>query len=302
MHMVFFNLLFFSESSSKQHWSGDFFGTLLLYLLLFFAAGMCIYFLQRLLKKPKSIKIADIIRDAADIESILLKAIDQKQRLRVRMNERKRTFLSMLLKTSRSHILIDGLFPEEGNDLIDDADFITIDFTMRESVTDILQIPYSFKSAYIRQERHKGYPALRINFPESIQRVQRRQYLRISPPVNAPLFVTFELDNKSHTEKIANISGGGVGFYTNHSRATLCPGLRLTTVTIDLPDYIAFTCPASIHINTQIEQPVIIDSKPYYFFCGVEFEGIKEETRETIIRYVVEKERAELKRINREFT
>jgi len=285
-----------------EHWPTLEFLKLLLALILFFAGGYMLYRYQTI-RKEKRLNIfhAEKIDRMSDIRALLDTILQQRVRLMVRLNERRRSYSSSLVAIGPSHLLIDALFPAEGNELIGDAGFIIVDFILRGTQANRLYAPYSFRSTFMHPEEYSGFPALRIGFPESITRNQKRNYLRISPPVNEPLFFECVLAGKKLKEKIINLSGGGVSFYTNHGKSVFLPGRILKEITIGLPGNVAIECSFIVRKLSQNEQPVFIDGTQIFNYCGGEFTDIQETTRDKIIKYVVEQERLALKRLSREF-
>lgn len=279
--------------------AGPFFQKLLFVFFGLFVAAYLIYKLQSYFQKDRRYLLADKIESAADIRAVLKRALQQKCRFKVRLNARKRSFNSSLVQVTPSALIIDALFPEEGNMLIPSSRFLEVDFVLREAGKDFLHIPYTFRSSYIHRDHFKGYPAIRIALPELIKRIQRRDYLRIDPPVKEPIYISFTVDENQVSKKIANISGGGVGFYTNLGKGVLWHGRRIDDVTIKLPDRSTVICSIAVQSISQSERPVLIDGKAYYYFCGAEYVDMPDNVREEIIQYIIEKERDELKRLSR---
>ncbi len=282
--------------------AGPFFIKLLVALLGLFLLACLMYKLQVLFRKHRRLLLAERIEGPADIKAVLKEALRQKARFKVRMNARKRSFSSSLVDIGSSSLIIDALFPEEGNILVSGSRFIEVDLMLREADNELLHIPYTFASKFISKERFQGYPAVRVEIPDLIRRIQRREYLRITPPIKEPIYIQFELDGKQISEKIDNISGGGIGFCTSLSKSVLWRGRHIEGITIALPGgRPVIHCNMNIKSLGQSDRPVLIDGKPYYFFCGAEFVGIEDTVRESIVHYVIEKERDELKRLSREF-
>ncbi len=278
-----------------------FFKKLFFVLLLVFIAAYLIYRLQTLLRRNVKIGWVERIENRSEISTILKTVISQKVYLKVRLNGRRRSFLSTLLSIQSSTLLIDALFPPEGNELITDTNFLRIDFTLRETAIEGSHIPYTFDVNYLNKEEMQNYPALRITFPQFIKRDQKRSYFRIDPPVNKPIYIHFFLDGQQTSAKIANISAGGVGFYTNQTKSVFWRNRKLKPVSIPLPGFPTIECAAIVHAHRQNDPPVLIDGNPVYYLCGVEFADLDTPQREIIIQYVIEKEREELRRLSREF-
>jgi c-di-GMP-binding flagellar brake protein YcgR len=285
-----------------EHWPTLEFLKLLLVLLLFFAAGYWLYRLQTM-RRERHLHIfsAETIDDNTDIKTLLDTVARQRVRLRIRLNERRRSYSSSLIQIADSSLLIDALFPAEGNELIRDAGFIVVDFVLKGIEQQRLHLPYSFRSVYGQAEDFNGFPALRISFPRSITRNQKRSYLRISPPVNEPLFIEYAIGGRKMKEKIINISGGGLSFYTNQGKSVLSAGKLLDNISVALPADTVIQCSLIIRKLSQNEQPVFIDGIQIFNYCGAEFIELDETTRNKLIKYVVEKERLELRHLSREF-
>jgi len=293
--------IFFEHFADKAHWPTGLFEQLLIILVVVFVLAFLLYKLQLFFKKSYSVARNEKIDNPADIKEILQTVMRQKSRFRVHLNARKRSFNSSLLEIRSRSLVIDSLFPEEGNDLIADSEFLRIDFTVRESDEEGSYIPYTFDTTFVRKILLNNYPALRIDYPEFLKRDQKRKYFRIVPPVNQPLFIDFLLDGKQVTEKIGDISAGGAGFYTNYGKSVLYVGRRLDSLSIALPGHKTINCHAIVHSIAQNENPVLIEGKPFFYSCGIEFGGVERSVHHEIIQYVVEKEREALKRMNRGF-
>ncbi len=239
----------------------------------------------------------NVIKEPSGIYAVLNTVIHHKVRFRVKLNNRGKSFNSSLIKIESSYLIADALFPFEGNSLIRDSKFITVNFIIDEAE----HIPFTFNSAYIQDLNINGYPAIKIAFPDSIERDQKRLYHRVAPSVSEDVYVEFSLDGQCVKEKAANISGGGIGFYTNLGKSVLWAGKKLAHVSLNLNDFSVTVGIVVINIMRQAEYPVLINGKAYYYYCGAEFTDIDENTRNKIIGYVIENERKELKRQNREF-
>jgi len=84
-------------------------------------------------------------------------------------------------------------------------------------------------------------------------------------------------------------------------KSILWPGKRIEEAIITLPDHSQIKCSLIVRSLLQNTDPVIIDGKRYFYHCGAQFMGIPSIARDNIIKYVLEKERGELKRLSREY-
>jgi len=274
------------------------------FLISFVVLAYLLYKRRRKLSYRLETRLASLEVEAlSGTAQILNKVKDQRVRISIELNGRGTSYNSLLLEAKHlgtpPTLLIDSLFPKEGNELIQYSDFIKVDFSVLESGQTRQNIPYSFTATFIQGENLEGYPAFRISYPEEIKREQKREYMRISPSVNEPLYITFDLEGKKTSEKIANISAGGVGFYTNLDKDVLWPDRKFGNVFIDLPGSVVIQCLVIVYTLSKIDYPVLIDNKPYHHYCGAQFVDIEKETREKLVNYILEQERNALKRINR---
>lgn len=242
-----------------------------------------------------TVPLLDVLEDPRQIRSTLGTIDGTRTNLKIRLNDRGRPFTSSVLKVENDHLLIDALFPHEGNDLIQDTGFLNVEFVIKKQK----HIPYQFTSRFIAKETYNDFPAIKIHLPGTIKRDQKRNFHRIEPSVSDPIYIRFTLENRTYEEKAANISGGGIGFYTNLSGDVLWPGRELHDATITLPKPLSVECLSVIHTIHNRDHPVLINNKTASYYCGAEFDRIDKQARDTIIKYVIEKEREELKRLNR---
>jgi len=131
--------------------------------------------------------------------------------------------LSLLIKGGSESIITSIL------DIDEDEDSLVIDAAPSASLNDsILQsnrigfealynnIRITFNVDKARECLFQERPALKITIPESLIRLQRREYFRIATPIAKPLRVTFRVTKEDGTfatvvTMLNNISAGGVG-------------------------------------------------------------------------------------------
>ena len=102
------------------------------------------------------------------------------------------------------------------------------------------QVKLQFVSDKAELTNFEGEPALFLPFPKSIHRLQRREYFRLTAPVESPLrCVIPQLEagkSPSHEATIMDISGGGVGLTCTEQDTVLVPGKRYQNCRISLPE------------------------------------------------------------------
>lgn len=102
------------------------------------------------------------------------------------------------------------------------------------------QIKLQFVSDKAAVATHEELPALFLPFPKSLYRLQRREYYRLTAPIEDPLCCiipkTQVEKNDVHEATIMDISGGGVGLTCTEQDTVLIPGKRYPNCRISLPD------------------------------------------------------------------
>jgi c-di-GMP-binding flagellar brake protein YcgR len=255
-------------------------------------------FLQKQRNKTTENKIStDTFGHPEEIKTLLMMALRQKASLTIKINARGNAFISSIVEIPSFEnpptLLIDALSPKEGNEQIVKSEFISAEFSLKESINGYL-IPYKFTSHLLQLENYQGYPALRISFPKTIKKIQRRMYLRVKPSIKEPIVITLSLGNQDAQEFVYDISGGGLSFYTDLNASVLWTGKLIDSVSFVLPDGTAIT--SKLTVSSFSEKTEVINGKHKHFFCSAEFVELTEKSRQNIIQYVMKREREELKK------
>lgn len=102
------------------------------------------------------------------------------------------------------------------------------------------QVKVQFSTEHATATNYQDRPAFFIALPESIYRLQRREYYRLITPVTNPLLCVIydkQAAAKPHCEvTIMDISGGGVGLTCTEQDIVLVPGQTYENCKIELGD------------------------------------------------------------------
>ncbi|MGA7594612.1 MAG: flagellar regulator YcgR PilZN domain-containing protein [Gallionella sp.] len=106
-------------------------------------------------------------------------------------------------------------------------------------VSSHLQIKVQFIASRARSVQYRNQAAFFLPLPDSLYRLQRREYFRLMTPVIKPLRCI--IDKKSTGDKplefiIMDISCGGVGLTCMESDTDLAPGVSYPECQIELPE------------------------------------------------------------------
>lgn len=266
-------------------------------------AGIIIFGLQKYWQHNKKQDFGDVNTDAKllltfdttddpkRIHDFLKTALQSRCLLRIMLNNHGTAFNSSILSIEPNSILIDALYPHEGNMLIAEAKIVSLEIIIRRFTS----IPFQCISHFMGHESSMGYPALRLSCPPKITRNQKRNYHRVELTTEDNVRISFSVNEKNIYDPAVNISGSGIGFYSNYDPAVLKQGLRIERISIEMKETIHIDCITIVYAVNMLREPVVIQGKKYNFYYGAEFTTISNDIREKIIQYVTDKEREALK-------
>ncbi len=151
------------------------------------------------------------------------------------------------------------------------------------------QIKLQFISGKATLSTLEGQPALFLPFPKSLHRLQRREYYRLTAPVENPLNCVIPHAEKSafHEATIMDISGGGVGLTCTEQDTLLAPGKRYTNCRISLPDI------GELNGTIEVKNLVVLSTPDGRTLrrAGCEFRGLDGAAMILLQRYVTAMQR-----------
>lgn len=137
------------------------------------------------------------------------------------------------VNTDNDTVIIDCSIQADQNRRIVAADRISFETTLD-------QIRILFSSNNVASCIYDNRPALSINIPKSLIRLQRREFYRINTPVSNPVRCVLplpeDLGGYLANFPLVDISGGGVGILDDQMLLDDAIGRNYPTCRIDLPD------------------------------------------------------------------
>jgi c-di-GMP-binding flagellar brake protein YcgR len=184
----------------------------------------------------------------------------------------------------------------------DDSDFLLVDLVARfESILsrfpsqevsfEFLEkgVLCKFSSRVIRCHRR----AIWLEFPKSIQRIQRRAYFRIEASTGAE--VIFRFAGKEEKGRVNDYSLGGASFFME-SHLNLKKDDELTDLTLTLPQ-------GNVMVSYPIPSAVVRRVDEHFEdrrrLCGLEFLKLEGIIREELSRHIFEEQRILIQRIRK---
>lgn len=158
-------------------------------------------------------------------------------------------------------------------------------------VSSHLQIKVQFTAHHAGSVVYQGYPAFYLPLPDSIYRLQRREYYRLTTPLHEPLrcvIPTVKSRTKQSRELIImDISCGGVGLTCTETDTELVPGESYPGCRIDLPEV------GTISGTTVVRNLVLLTSASGHAQkrAGCEFKDLDGHSIILLQRYVMNMQR-----------
>jgi c-di-GMP-binding flagellar brake protein YcgR len=141
-----------------------------------------------------------------------------------------------------------------------------------------------------------GYPAFFLPLPDSLYRIQRREYFRLMTPVVNPLRCIIGAGKATspkppHEFIIMDISCGGVGLTCKESDTELTPGTSYPDCQIDLPEV------GTIKGTIEVRNLVSLTSESGHTQCraGCEFKNLDGASTMLLQRYITYIQRVKAK-------
>lgn len=157
------------------------------------------------------------------------------------------------------------------------------------------QVKVQFIAERIIAATYRNKPALFLPLPNSIYRLQRREYYRLITPVSNPLLCVIPGEKanarQGHQVTIMDISGGGVGLTCAEENNELIPGRTYENCRIDLHDIGEFIGTIEVKNLAVLSTP----SGQTIRRAGCEFKNLDGTSTIMLQRYVTAMQRAKSK-------
>lgn len=159
-------------------------------------------------------------------------------------------------------------------------------------VTQLDKVKIQFVLRGITQTEADGRPAFSAKLPESVMRLQRREFFRLMLPVTRPLkcsLVFPPIDGKALKMEctVADVSGGGMGIVGLPADLPIEPGMLLSDVKLDLPEVGLVSGRVQVCSVTQSTNRMGVVSKR----AGCEFVNLPGPMMTLLQRYIIKIER-----------
>lgn len=157
------------------------------------------------------------------------------------------------------------------------------------------QVKVQFSAGHVKEVTYQGDSAFFLPLPESIYRLQRREYFRLPAPPNFICAIPTDPDDgvPLYEAHIMDISGGGIGLDSVEDDPVLTIGRTFTNCKIDLPEI------GTITVSITVKNQVTLGTKPNRVVrkrAGCEFNNLSNATANQLQRYISNLQRELLNR------
>lgn len=156
-------------------------------------------------------------------------------------------------------------------------------------ITQLEKVKVQFELSGLQRENVDGLPALRAPLPNTLLRLQRREYYRLTAPVSHSLVCNIRpRDGSAAVEaRVLDISGGGLAVVVPPSGVSFAPEMEFVDCRIELPDFGPITTTLRVRNIFRITSRSGVDM----LRAGCQFEKLSTPMSNAIQRYILRVER-----------
>lgn len=173
------------------------------------------------------------ITSAKEIQYVLMNMAEKGTRIALYYGTSNDSLITTILGADESGFWLEGSQNNEDNFRISKSHHLTF-------VASPQQVKIQFSATHASLTDVDGQPAFFLSLPDSIFRLQRREYFRLAPPSTEELrCIIPDLEKPEEPPRvmdIMDISAGGVGLLCPNDDTTTVPGLIYPECKINLPE------------------------------------------------------------------
>lgn len=226
-----------------------------------------------------------LLHTRTEIRYVLRSLVENVSQITIFFNEGKDLLLTTLAAYDDEGLIFDYGASSEMNRKAQEVEKLFCIATLEK-----VKIQFILKG--LRTIEHEGRPSFRAAYPETLLRLQRREYYRLTMPVTRPLTCIIPLPDKdgqadSFSVNVVDISGGGLALVAPPEHVPFAPNTEFPNCRIDLPEI--GTVVATLKVKSVFE--VTLRSGTVLKRSGCEFIKIPSPMITLIQRYIIKVER-----------
>lgn len=228
-----------------------------------------------------------LLHHQSEIAFVLKDLIQDRAQITIFFNEGKDLLLTALLSYDDQGLIFDYGASEEINRKIQQAEKLFCVASLNK-----VKVQFILRSN-LQQIDYQGRPAFRGPYPETLLRLQRREYYRLTMPVTRPLKCVIPITDQqtgattSAEVNVVDLSGGGVAVVAPPEGMVLEPGQEFPGCQIELPEIDTIT--VTLRVKSLFE--VTLRSGTVIKRSGCEFVNLPGPLLTRIQRYIIREER-----------
>lgn len=227
-----------------------------------------------------------LVHDRREIAQILQSLIDKRALVTAHL-QGGHSFVTALLAVNADGeaVLLDASPDEVVNERATTTPALTL-------TTRLERIRLQFTVPAAERVRHADGLALRVPLPETLLRLQRREFFRLATPASAPLVCTIVIDDATGRKRsvpvnVLDISSGGIAVIVPPDGLQLAPGQAFDDCRLALPEGEPLAVRIRVRNLFQVERP----NGTRAWRAGCQFLGLPANMTARIQRYIFKIER-----------
>jgi c-di-GMP-binding flagellar brake protein YcgR len=176
-----------------------------------------------------------LVSSSLEILSVLRSIESRRALLHMHVEGRSVAIITTILEIdpASNTFVVDNSADEDFNRRITSAELVNFE-------TNIDKVRILFSTTQVIPCMQDGMPALRVPIPESLQRIQRREYYRVDIPVSNRASCTFTVNDEKGERtvklELKDISAGGISVFDNAHVLDNSLGTLYKECRIELPE------------------------------------------------------------------
>ncbi|RTL57762.1 MAG: flagellar brake protein [Rhodocyclaceae bacterium] len=226
-----------------------------------------------------------LLHSRTEILAVLRSLGEHVSQITIFFNEGKDLLLTSLISADNDGLMFDFGASAEMNRKAQEVDKLFC-------IASLDKVKIQFILRGLTRVEYQGRPAFRAELPDTVLRLQRREYYRLTMPVTRPLNCMIPLPDKdgqadSITVHVVDISGGGAALVAPPDYIPFETDSEFTNCRIDLPEI--GTVVATLRVKSVFE--ITLRSGTVLKRSGCEFVKMPGPMQTLIQRYIIKVER-----------
>lgn len=221
-----------------------------------------------------------LLRNRVEMLHVLRQLRQRGSHITLFFNQGADLILTTALAVDDHHLIFDVGGSESANQRALKADKLFC-------ITQLDKVRIQFVAHGLHSTAHEGRPAFRAALPDTLLRLQRREYFRLVMPVSRRLACQMPVGGERIEVDVVDLSGGGVAVMVPPSRMIFHAGMKFPGCRIELRDIGIVN--ATIEVMSIFE--LTLRNGAHVKRAGCRFVDLPPATASLIQRYIIKMER-----------